>query len=410
MKKSDFAVTLIFLFCFSLCFSGTVKIWFAGTTGDLITLVENSMIPEFEKNNPGINVQAEFIPWGDLSTKLTTSFAGNIGPDIFMHGQAAIAGFAVKELILPLDAIIPQLEDASDFGGTFDVGLFKGKKYMVPVYGSGRLLAYRKDFFESAGIDPSEAPVTWEQLRAYAKKLTVTERGAIQRAGVALPVSGIDLQQVWTAFLIQNGGELFDNEFNPRFNGQEGIEALQFYVQMIRNDKVSPDTGVPNVGNVDAIVSGGEAMVYITMENLSDIRKYFPEEYNAITITMPVARVKRATFYSFAGFMVSAKTKNLAETTKVLAYFTSKRATVEINKALGGLPPRQSAADEDFIKNDPVMTVFLQGSKYAFGNPNVPFWVQARDILSKYLERAVKGVLSPKEALDSAAVEISKLK
>jgi len=281
---------------------------------------------------------------------------------------------------------------------------------MVPVYGSGRLLAYRNDFFVDAGLDPDEPPLTWEQLRFYALQLTKTERGSIRRAGLALPVTGIDLQQVWTAFLVQNGGELFDNAFNPVFNSAAGVEALRFYVQLIREDKISPDSGVPNVGNVDAIVSGDEAIVYITMETLADIRKYFPEAFKKITIAMPVARLKRATFYSFAGFMVSAKTKNLDETAKVLRYLTSKNSTIAINKALGGLPPRQSAANEDFISNDPVMAAFLQGSKYAFGNPNVPFWVQARDVLAKYLERAVKGVMGPKEALDGAASEISKLK
>jgi multiple sugar transport system substrate-binding protein len=62
------------------------------------------------------------------------------------------------------------------------------------------------------------------------------------------------------------------------------------------------------------------------------------------------------------------------------------------------------------VSSDPVIKMFVLGTKYAFGNPNVPFWVQARDILSKYLEQAIRGVVNPKEALDKAAEEIKKLK
>ncbi|HNV06163.1 MAG TPA: hypothetical protein PKH64_08595, partial [Petrotogaceae bacterium] len=81
-----------------------------------------------------------------------------------------------------------------------------------------------------------------------------------------------------------------------------------------------------------------------------------------------------------------------------------------INEVQSTLPPRQSAAESEFVSSNPVLTMFVKGAKYAFGNPNVPFWVQARDILIKYLERAVKGNMDCKSALDQAAQEIMKLK
>jgi multiple sugar transport system substrate-binding protein len=107
--------------------------------------------------------------------------------------------------------------------------------------------------------------------------------------------------------------------------------------------------------------------------------------------------------------MVSRTTDDIDATTKVLRFFTSKEAIIDINKALGSLPPRQSSVEAEFVAKDPLLQMYVKGSKYAFGNPNVPFWVQARDIISKYLERAVRGVLAPKVALDKAAQEIIEL-
>lgn len=410
MKKRLFVVTLILLMAVFATAATTVKVWFAGTPKALMEKVDTEIIPEFEKVNPGIKLEIEFIPWGELSTKLTTSFAGGIGPDIFMHGQAAIAGFAEKGVIQPIDSYISDLEDPADFGAALDVGIYRGNNYFVPVFGSGRLIAYRADFFEEVGLDPNEAPDTWEQLRSFAKATTITKSGRIVRAGIDLPVEGIDLQQVWTSFLIENGGELFDNDLNPIFNSEAGVEALEFYTNLIHKDKVASEFGLTPIGNLNSLAAGTAVMAFVNVEALAAEKEYAPEAYASTKLAFPPARYRRAGFYSFAGFMLSKTTKNVDAAVKAMAFLTSKDSIVKINEALASLPPRQSAGEAPFIANDPVLQKFVAGSKYAFGNPNVPFWVQARDILSKYLERAVKGAMEPRAALDKAAEEISKLK
>ncbi len=410
MKK--WILTLII--CLALGFTAIgktkVTVWFAGTTEALMEAVDDHLVPAFEKANPDIELAVEYIPWGELSTKLTTAFAGGIGPDIFMHGQAAIAGFAETGVIMDIDSLIDKLEDPEDFGGTLGVGLYRGKNFMVPVFGSGRLLAYREDFFIESGLDPDEPPVTWEQLRAYAEVLTVYESGRLVRAGLDIPVSAIDLQQVWTGFLIANNGALFDNDFNPTFNSQSGVEALEYYVGLIREAKVASEYGLTPIGNLEPIAAGTAAMCFMNNESLAAIKEYSPDVYSKIRLAFPPARYGRAAFYSFAGFMVSSSTKDLEATTKALSFMTSKDALIAINTALGSLPPRQSGVVAEYIANDPNLMKFVEGSKYAYGNPNVPFWVQARDIISKYLERAIMGVMTPKNALDGAAEEIRKLK
>lgn len=410
MKKLVLVISILSLLVFVGLGKTNVTVWFAGTSDQLTIAMDDELIPAFEKANPDLKLIVEYIPWGELSTKLTTAFAGGIGPDIFMHGQAAIAGFVENGVIRSIDDLIARLEDPADFGAALDVGIYKGKNYFVPVFGSGRLLAYRADFFEQSGLDPNEPPVTWEQLVTFAKATTVYDSGRIVRAGLDIPVTGIDLQQVWTSFLIENGGKLFDDELNPVFNSSAGVEALEYYVGLVREAKVASEFGLTPVGNLSPIAAGTAVMVFMNNESLAALKEYSPESYSKIRLAFPPARYTRAGFYSFAGFMVSSSTKNLEATTKALAFLTSKDSIVKINKALGSLPPRQSAAQADFIANDPDLKKFVEGAKYAYGNPNVPFWVQARDIISKYLERAVMGVMNPKNALDEAAKEVSKLK
>lgn len=47
------------------------------------------MIPEFEKDHPGVKVEVVFTPWGDAYTeKILTSYAAGTGPDLLMGGKA----------------------------------------------------------------------------------------------------------------------------------------------------------------------------------------------------------------------------------------------------------------------------------------------------------------------------------
>ena len=74
---------------------GKLTLWVAGNTPDIQSAF-NEVVGNFNKNNPEFDVAVEFIPWGDLSTKLTIAFSAQVGPDLFMHGVAASAGFMSK--------------------------------------------------------------------------------------------------------------------------------------------------------------------------------------------------------------------------------------------------------------------------------------------------------------------------
>ena len=89
---------------------GKLTVWVAGNTAD-IQEAFNQVIENFNQNNPKFSVTVEFIPWGDLSTKLTTALSANVGPDLFMHGVAASAGFMDKGQIEDLTRSEEQLPD-----------------------------------------------------------------------------------------------------------------------------------------------------------------------------------------------------------------------------------------------------------------------------------------------------------
>ena len=155
MRKS---VVLALVLILTLSAAGfaqtTIRLWFAGTPQALMDAMYDEMVPAFEAANPDIKLEVEFVPWSELSTKLATSFAAGVTPDIFMHGQAAIAEFVESNQLLPLDEFIADWPDKDDFGATLGSGYYKDATYFIPVFGAGRLLIYRADTFKEAGLDP----------------------------------------------------------------------------------------------------------------------------------------------------------------------------------------------------------------------------------------------------------------
>ena len=388
--------------------ASTITVWYAGTFQGHMDLVNKTIVPAFEKANPGVDVRVEFVPWGDLSTKLNASFAAGNAPDVFMHGAAATAGFAANGRIVPLDSYLTQI-DAKDFGKTLNQGQYLGKKYMVPVFGAGRLLVYRKDLFQQVGLDPNKPPTTWNTMLAAARKLTTRDSsGRIQRAGLLMDSAGTNLQQVYASLLWQAGGDFFDDANKVvKFDGVQGIQALKFMQQLF-----DPQTGVSPLGEPDSpvspLVTGRAAMLFAVPDDLSTIKVNNPDVYAKLAVAPALKNKDQATLYSFSGFFLNADSKNKADAWNYIKFATSAKNLEDFNAAAGNIPPLQSLANAEFVKSNPILQSYIQNMQYAVGNPNVPNWTKMRDILSVQLERAVYGKVSAAEALRTAAQAVKR--
>lgn len=387
----------------------TVRIWFADTAEPVMRVVRESIVPEFEKANPDIKLKVEFIPWGELSPKLLTAFAGGVAPDVFMHGQAATAGFAAASQIEPLDEYIAQWSAANDFGPTLNSGEYMGKKYLVPLYGSANLLIYRTDFYEEAGLDPNLPPTNWEELASAGQKLAIKKGDRLVREGIDLASSGTNAQQTWTTFLWQNGGSLFGDDYaKAAFNDAKGVETLEFYTGLM-DGNIADHQQAEAVGSLPPLAAGTVAMQFAGTEILGNFKTYAPDKYPFVKVGVPLEQQEKAAWYSFAGLFLSRQSTNKDAAWKAIEHLTCKASLEQIIQAVGGLPPRVSMQNASFIQEDGNLVMFLKGMEAARFNPNIPQWTKVRDILARHIERAAFGVSTPKEALSEAAAEVNRI-
>ncbi|PKL87642.1 MAG: hypothetical protein CVV23_14295, partial [Ignavibacteriae bacterium HGW-Ignavibacteriae-2] len=80
LKTNLVLITIIFSLMIIACESGhdkiVLKFWAMGLEGETVS----KLIPEFEKNNPGVKVIVQQIPWTAAHEKMITAFASETLP------------------------------------------------------------------------------------------------------------------------------------------------------------------------------------------------------------------------------------------------------------------------------------------------------------------------------------------
>ena len=163
------------------------------------------LVAKFERENPGIKVQAESIPWGggnDYYTRLYAAIVAGNAPDCGMVKLANLSRLMEMRALEPLDTML------AGWAGTGDIpdtvwNLHKagdGKSYYLPLQYVVLYLYYRADLFQQAGVQP---PKTFPEFLAAAK---ATTKGDVAGFGMRGGGGGHDH---WGTFVL-GGGATFD--------------------------------------------------------------------------------------------------------------------------------------------------------------------------------------------------------
>src|SRR5690606_38693029 len=102
----------------------------------------------------------------------TTAAAGGTLPNVLIAGAPIAIAMWEAGVARPLDGLIsamgPDFLVSNDILKSFNT--YEGATVCLPHYSHCRLVIYRKDFFEEAGI--SKAPETWEEFEEAARLAT----------------------------------------------------------------------------------------------------------------------------------------------------------------------------------------------------------------------------------------------
>jgi multiple sugar transport system substrate-binding protein len=296
----------------------------------------SELVAKFEKENPGITVKAEAIPWGggnDYQTRLFAALVAGNGPDCAMVRLSWAARFQLMKALEPLDSAITGWSGRSDISDN----IWKinrgadGKQYYLPLQYVVIYLYYRADLVEQAGMKP---PTTFEEFRAVAKALT---KGDVSGFGMRGGAGGFDN---WGPFVL-GGGASFEpgGMLTPK-----ALAANRWYVDLARQDKVVPASAPTDSFRqiVDAFKSGRSGMAIHHVGSANEIVQVLGDKVSAVPVPRG-ADGKGWTYFGDESNAVFAASKAKEAAFRWISFLSTAENNGELNKLTGQLPISSSA-------------------------------------------------------------------
>jgi multiple sugar transport system substrate-binding protein len=363
------------------------------------TDVVESLLPDFEKQYPNVDIQIEALPYDQMRDRLVSSFlAAEPTYDMIIVDNPWMYDFATGGFLQPLDDRIEAIEgyDFEDFSEPLrSIAEVEGETFGVPFYNYGLALIYRRDLYEQAGLEP---PETLEDLQAAAEELTSGDR-----AGIAMqPQRGYKVFEEWGNFLFGAGGEIQDEEGNVVLDSPEAREALDTYIQMY--EESAPDNSL-NWAFDEAIRSAqndGAAQLVSYNWVLPTLNKEGQEAGNFDIAEVPGGKAVLGAWYWAIPENSAAPDAAWAFISWITSKEQEKARVIE-----GGAPVRNSVLEDPEVAQkgfgeDYYTTVqqILDDAAPLADGPNAEEMIQ---VVGEELNAAVAGQKSVDEAISEAA-------
>jgi multiple sugar transport system substrate-binding protein len=334
----------------------------------------DKQIAAFEAIHSNIKVDTEVLPWTDYWTKLQTGLAGGAAPDVFWMNGPNFPVYAAAGALEPLSV------DVSSYPQSLvNLYTYQSKLYAVPKDFDTIALFYNKALFDKAGVAYPSADWTWDDLRAAAKKLTITSGGKVTQAGFAAIPS---FQEVYFDLMAQNGGvPLSPGGLKSNLTDPAVCGALQFLYSIQKDgSSLSAAEMQSNQWEVGNLFGAGK----IAMDFGGSWRILPFHQASASIDVAPLPKGKQqATIIHGVGQAVWAggSQKNAAK--QFVAWLGTKDAQ-QILADASAVIPAMNGLQQKWVSSVPTMKLqtFLDELPYAVPLPVTPKgfeWVTAQD-------------------------------
>jgi multiple sugar transport system substrate-binding protein len=361
-----------------------------------------SLIAEFESQNPDIAVEYTALPFDSYFTRLQTDFAAGNAPDVFELNYENFVTFASRGTLLPLGDL-GALEQTF-YPAALDAFSYEGTQYGLPITFSTVVLFYNKDLFDAAGVDyPTEA-WTWEDVSDAAKQLT---NPAERVWGIYQPVQFWEFYKTAAAA----GGGLSVGD-TVAIDTPENREALHYLVDKVQVDKVMPtDAEMSGVSDTDMFL-GGQLGMLVTGIWMFDA---FSEAPFAWDVAVEPGEARKATHFFSNAAVIADTTEHADAARKWVEFLAASPVTVETRIASAWELPALSLEQADLLEPylaQPIpenREAVFESLQYAVNPPVVENQPQLQEIINQELEAARLGSKTVEATLADAQARVEAL-
>ncbi|MGZ3102827.1 extracellular solute-binding protein [Streptomyces sp. H62] len=352
---------------------------------------------EFEREHTGLDLDIRIQEWTGIGDKVQTALEadGTDGPDVIEVGNTQVPEYAEGGRLQDLT-----LESMRDWGirdwlpGLAEPGQWLSQQFGIPWYAANRVVIYRKDLFEQAGI--TEPPRTREEW------LTATEAlDSVADQGIYL--AGQDWYTL-SGFIWDEGGELATQNggvWTGALDSEAALRGMDFYraLQALGDGPVDadeehpPQAGVFAEGRVAQIVAVPGLARSIVRENpdLEDELGFFP-------VPGKTADKPGAVFTGGSDLVVPKNTDQREGALAVVEAFVGTKWNTELARTMNYVPNKKSLAKA--VAGEEGVAAMAAGAAQGRATPGTPRWgaVEADNPIKDYMTKVLTGADAKSEA------------
>ncbi|MFB9952441.1 ABC transporter substrate-binding protein [Rhizobium puerariae] len=366
----------------------------------------DKIVANFEAANPGIDIQAEYIGnYNDIVAKLQAAIPARRAPDAVILEVTRYGLFADRGVLIDLTPYFdadPLKDDLYDYAR--EVGVYKGKNYIVPFNSSTPVLYYNNDIFKRAGIAGEPALKTFADVLAVSR--TITEKlGPEGITGIAAPG-----QFARWGLVMANDSELIDSKTNEvLLDSPNTIEAYRWMSALTYKDKVASPDGVTEEDNGrDAFLAGKVGIMMNSTGNYGGSKKALGDRLEVRP--MPCNKVCSVPIGGAGIGILSSSAKDVQDAAyKFVSFAASPEANAIWFAATGYLPINKKSAAlpvaAEALATQPGIDVAIKQLDFAHGRARPPVVTWMRTTEYKMWEAMALGQRNVEETMKDFAAQ-----
>lgn len=369
----------------------------------------NAMIAEYESTHSNIKIKWVDVPFSEGEKKALTSMLAQQSPDIINLNPDFSAILASRDALIDMNQWVPQAQKESFLPVAWQAVTLDQQAFGIPWYLSSAVTLYNQQLLKQAGY--THPPTTYAEMASMAQVMksktpgyilmpSITEGGRFFRA------------------LQKQGIPIWSDEGTLAFANHGAGEELQFWVNLYQKGWVPKESITEGQQAAVDRFQAGTLGLLLTGPNFLNIVKENAPQIFKVTQVAPQFPAKSA-FMDFSAMIlvVPKRSPHPQEAVDFALFITNPQNTLKLAELAPVLPPHQSAlkssafqqqnASDLLGKARSISAQQLLSAKTAMQIH--PLQNRLNQLMDYYVQSALLGKLSPKEAMQKAQTEMNKL-
>ena len=395
-----------------------ISFYYPVAVGGPITKIIDGFAAEFQKENPGIKINPVYSgTYQDSIVKALTANKSGTPPVTSVLLSTDMYSLIDEEAIVPFDDLATSAEDKAWINSFYPAFMANsrtgGKTWGIPFQRSTIVLYWNKELFKEAGLDPNRAPANWKEMTEYAAKLTKHDAsGNTTQWGVQIPSSGFPYW-LFQGLTTPNGIELMNATGTEiYYDNPAVIEALKFWVDLSRTQKVHPP-GVVEWGTTPKdFFEKKAAMIWTTTGNLTNIRTNAKFDFG---VGMLPANKRRGSPTGGGNFHIFKKSTPAQQQAafKFIKWITTPARAAQWGIDTGYVAVRADAWDtpamKKYVEGFPAAAVARDQLQFSVAELSTHENQRVTKALNDGLQAALTGAKTPEQAMKDAQAEATRI-